>query len=209
MSNAQQIEKRKPGFARRPDHTVTQEALRHRRMQDRRATEALAEQVAVQSATAAAKSLTPKDMAPDLQDLIRERTAESMRLLVTHGPDVNKACLDKAIGGDTTAMAMIIKFCTTSKTTVKLPNAKGRTIEETADSIVAAAACGEMPVEDASSVLKLLEQHSAVTLNGSLVSRLEALTARLNEAKARNLVQADVTIARPVITLEAFLEPQR
>lgn len=199
------VDRKKPGFPRKGGD-VSPVTVRVRNMRDRAAVEAMTEQVAIASATAAAKSLTPKDMEPDLQDLIRERTAESMRLLVTHGPDVIRACIDKAISGDTTAMAMIVKFCTTSKTTVKLPNAKGRTIEETADSIINAAASGEMPVEDASSVLKLLEQHSAVTLNGSLVARLEALTTGLNEAKAVGAVQTDLSLRKPVITWDGFGE---
>jgi hypothetical protein len=199
--------KRKPGYSRKPDGEVTPDALRMRRYQERKSTEAKLPELAAAAAVAAIGVLCPKgDVQDELRELAQRSAAEASRLLMTEGPLVIRAAIDKAKDGDVGAMALLLKHCISSKTTVTLPNAQGRTIEETADSIIAAATAGRMTVDDASMVLKLLEQHSTITLSAGLTARLSALNAQLESARATGVIEASATLQRaPRLSMEDVL----
>jgi hypothetical protein len=202
--------KRKPGFARKPEDAVTPDALRMRRYQERKGLEARLPELASAAAVAAIGVLCPKgDMQDELRELAQRSAAEASRLLMTEGPLVIRAAIDKAKDGDVGAMALLLKHCISTKTTINLPNARGRTIEETADSIIAAASAGEMPVEDASLTLKLLEQHANITLHASLSARLQKLNEQLADARARNVIAPEVTLSRKPIPIEDFVKGVR
>ena len=178
-------------------------------MRDRAAIETMVENTAVAAAGAAARAITPPGLTDEVQQLIASSAEQVTKIIATNGPSIIQALCTRALDGDTNAAALLTKFIVSPKTKIKLDAPQGGTIEEFADSVISQTVAGTLAIEDGEAFLRLAERHSAVTLNGSLVGRLEALTTRLNEAKAQNLVQADVTIARPVITLEAFLEHQQ
>ena len=208
ISNAE-IAKKKRGFARKTGEVpATVEAQRRHR--DRKSMEAKLPELASAAAVAAIGVLCPKgDVQDELRELAQRSAAEASRLLMTEGPLVIRAAIDKAKDGDVGAMALLLKHCISTKTTVNLPNARGKTIEETADSIIAAATAGEMPVNDATMCLQMLAQHSSIILHASLSARLQKLNEQLADARARNVIPAEVRLTREPIPLETFLEMQR
>ncbi len=201
--------KRKPGPPRDPN-AKSESLERVRRFNDRKSMEAKLPELASAAAVAAIGVLCPKgDVQDELRELAQRSAAEASRLLMTEGPLVIRAAIDKAKDGDVGAMALLLKHCISTKTTVNLPNARGRTIEETADSIIAAATAGEMPVDDATMCLKMLAQHSSIILHASLSARLQKLNEQLADARARNVIPAEVRLTREPIPLETFLEMHR
>jgi hypothetical protein len=203
------IAKKRPGSPRKTGD-VPLTVIAQRRHRDRNAREAeiarIAEQVAVTTAGATAKALTPADMSDEVRDLIETAARDVSKLLAVNSAAVVQATIDRALDGDTAAAALLLKHCISAKTKIRLDAPQGATLEEFADSVIAQTVYGTLAIEDGEAFLRLAEKHSAVTLNGSLVSRLEALTTRLNEAKALGAVQADVTLKKPVIAWEQIVE---
>jgi hypothetical protein len=204
----QSVAKKKRGFPRKSGE-VSPVTIRTRNLRDREKIQEMAEQVAVASASAAAKSLTPPSMSDDLRELIESSAAEVSRILATNSPAVIQATIDKAVGGDVGAAALLLKHCISTKTKIKLPVERGDTIESFADSIVAAASAGELSLEDSDAALRLLQRHSEVSLNSGLVQRLASLNAQLADARARNIITEDVTLNRKAIPLEDFVKGVR
>jgi hypothetical protein len=193
--SAPEIAKKKRGIARKTGEVpATVEAQRRHR--DRKSIEAMAESTAVAAASAAAKALTPTDMADDLRELIESSAAEVSRILATNSPAVIQAAIDKAVDGDVGAQALLLRHCISTKTKIKLPIQDGSSIEEFADSLVQAATTGTLSLEDADSALRLLERHSSVTLNAGLTARLSALNAQLESARATGAIEATATLQR-------------
>jgi hypothetical protein len=200
-----EIAKRKPGFARRKGEVpATVEAQRRHR--DRKSIEAMAESTAVAAAGAAARALTPTGLTDEVQQLIADSAEQVTKIIATNGPNIIQALVDRAIGGDTNAAALLTKFIVSPKTKIKLPMQPGSSIEEFADSLVAAATNGTLALEDADAGLRLLERHSAVSLNGSLTARLSALNAQLESARATGLIDASAALQRvPTMQLAEVL----
>jgi hypothetical protein len=201
--------RRKSGTPRKPDNEVSPDALRMRRYQERKTLEAKLPAIAAAAAMAAAGVLAPKADSPfnaELRELAQRSSAETSRLLMTEGPAVVSSCIEQAKAGNMSAAALLLRFCIPDKTTVVLPNARGQTIEAVADSIIQAATAGEMPVQDASLTLKLLQQHSDITLSASLTQRLSALNEQLQIARSTGLIDAQAALQRvPLMAIEEVL----
>ena len=191
----QSVAKKKRGFPRKSGE-VSPVTIRTRNLRDREKIQELAETTAVAAASAAAKSLTPPDMADDLRELIESSAAEVSRILAMNSPAVIQATINKAIEGDVGAAALLLRHCISAKTKIKLPIQDGSSIEEFADSLVHAATSGTLSLEDADSALRLLERHSAVTLNAGLTARLSALNTQLESARATGALEATATLQR-------------
>jgi hypothetical protein len=194
--SAPEIAKKKRGIARKTGEVpATVEAQRRHR--DRKSIEAMAESTAVAAASAAAKALTPTDMADDLRELIESSAAEVSRILATNGPAVISALVDRAVNqGDTNAAALLTRFIVTPKTKIKLPMQQGDSIEDFADRIIAAATTGNLALQDASQALDLIRTHGEISLSAGLTQRLAALNAQLESARATGAIEATATLQR-------------
>jgi hypothetical protein len=204
----QSVAKKKRGFPRKSGE-VSPVTIRTRNLRDREKIQEMAEQVAVASASAAAKSLTPPSMSDDLRELIESSAAEVSRILATNSPAVIQATIDRAIAGDVGAAALLLKHCVSNKTKIKLPIQKGDSIEDFADRIIAAASAGDMALDDADAALRLIRTHGEVSINAGLVQRLAALNEQLARLQASKLIAPDVTLSRKPIPLEDFVKGVR
>jgi hypothetical protein len=156
----------------------------------------MAESTAVAAAGAAARALTPPGLTDEVQQLIASSAEQVTKIIATNGPNIIQALVDRAIGGDTNAAALLTKFIVSPKTKIKLPMQPGSSIEEFADSLVAAATNGTLALEDADAGLRLLERHSAVSLNAGLTARLSQLNEQLSQARATGLIDASAALQR-------------
>jgi hypothetical protein len=187
--------KRKPGPPRDPG-AKSESLERVRRFNDRKSIEAMAESTAVAAAGAAARALTPPGLTDEVQQLIASSAEQVTKIIATNGPNIIQALVDRAIGGDTNAAALLTKFIVSPKTKIRLPMQPGSSIEEFADSLVAAATNGTLALEDADAGLRLLERHSAVSLNAGLTARLSQLNEQLSQARATGLIDASTALQR-------------
>jgi hypothetical protein len=208
MDQAQTVAKRKHGVPRDPSNTRvnTAEVRRHR---DRAKLQEMAEQVAVASASAAAKSLTPPDVSDEIRELIDTSAQEINRILATEGAAVIQSIVNRAKEGDINAASLLAKYLISPKTKIKLPMQQGDSIESFADNIIASATRGELALDDADAALRLLQRHSEVSLNAGLTARLSRLNEQLAEARENNVIDSEVTLSRTPIPLEDFLAMQR
>jgi hypothetical protein len=191
----QSVAKKKPGFPRKSGE-ISPVTVRTRNMRDRAAIETMAENAAVAAAGAAARALTPPGLTDEVQQLIASSAEQVTKIIATNGPNIIQALVDRAIGGDTNAAALLTKFIVSPKTKIKLPMQPGSSIEEFADSLVAAATNGTLALEDADAGLRLLERHSAVSLNAGLTARLSQLNEQLSQARATGLIDASAALQR-------------
>ncbi|GEM_PF-1767013 len=196
-----EVGKRKRGFPRK-NGEVPATVLAQRRHRDRAAKEALAEQALLNATSAAFQAAVPDDSLTDLHEYMASQMQEVSRLLATSGPAVITAMLDKAKQGDTNAAALLLRHLTPAqKTRIKI-DAEGKTLSETADSIVQAAASGAMPLEDAQMALSLLEKHGNVSLTSALTDRLTALQTRVMTAASLTGVELPEVLTN--VAIESF-----
>ena len=201
-----EIAKRKPG-RRSTTPTPSKETLEVRRHRQRQQVVQIAEQTATAAAGAAVKALMPPAIAPEVTAMIEAQTQEAVRLVAANAAGIVQAAVDKCLQGDVGALSLMLKYALpVSKTKIRLPMGPNSSIEEFADSLVKAATDGELAIEDADSALRLLERHSAVTLNASLTARLSALNAQLESARATGLIEPQSGFQRvPTLQVEDVL----
>ncbi len=205
----QSVAKKKRGFPRKSGE-VSPVTVRTRNLRDRVQIQAMAENAAVAAAGAAAKALTPHGVSDEVQKLIAESAEQVSKIIAINGPAVIQALVDRAVNhSDTNAAALLTRYIVSPKTKIKLPIERGDTIESFADRIIAAATTGELALQDASQALDLIRTHGEISLSAGLTARLAKLNEQLADARARNVIPAEVRLTREPIPLETFLEMQR
>lgn len=107
----------------------------------------------------------------------------SMKIMAAAIPQITQAVIQGAMERDPTCLSIAGKWLhnPSQHTTLDMP--KGLTVEESATHIVGSAMQGHLSLRQASEGLNLIEQHSAITLNASLVARIDALKSMLDDLR--------------------------
>lgn len=118
----------------------------------------------------------------------------SMKIMAAAIPQITQAVIQGAMERDPTCLSIASKWLhnPSQHTTLDMP--KGLTVEESATHIVGSALQGHLSLKQASEGLDLIEQHSAITLNASLVARIDALKSMLDDLRLDATKQRVVSI---------------
>lgn len=173
--------KKKGGRKRKTEgEPLGESTLRTRAFQERKRFEAVATEIAQEALAYQLKSLAPTDLPESALENAHEKAQKALEIVINNAEGITQALVDKALGGDIQASQLLInRFLPERKQLLKF-NIKP-TVDQTAHSIVTAAATGQMDADGATKAMALLEKAGAVSLSGAIVDRIHLLQKQIDE----------------------------
>lgn len=177
--------KKKGGRKRKLDgQPLGESTLRTRAFQERKRFESIATEIAQEALTYQLKSLAPTDLPESALENAHAKAQKALEIVINNAEGITQALVDKALGGDIQASQLLInRFLPERKQLLKF-NMKP-TVDQTAHSIVTAAATGQMDADGATKAMALLEKAGAVSVSSAIVDRIHALQRQIEEISAR------------------------
>lgn len=183
--------KKKGGRKRKSEgEPLGESTLRTRAFQERKRFEAVATEIAQEALAYQLKSLAPTDLPETALENAHAKAQKALEIVINNAEGITQALVDKALGGDIQAAQLLInRFLPERKQLLKF-NIQP-TADQTAHSIIKAAATGQMDADGASKAMALLEKAGSVSLSGAIVDRIHSLQQQVNEiAQFREQEQA-------------------
>jgi hypothetical protein len=173
--------KKKGGRKRKSEgEPLGESTLRTRAFQERKRFEAVATEIAQEALAYQLKSLAPTDLPESALENAHEKAQKALEIVINNAEGITQALVDKALRGDIQASQLLInRFLPERKQLLKF-NMKP-TVDQTAHSIVTAAATGQMDADGATKAMALLEKAGAVSLSGAIVDRIHLLQKQIDE----------------------------
>ena len=173
--------KKKGGRKRKLDgQPLGESTLRTRAFQERKRFESIATEIAQEALTYQLKSLAPTDLPESALENAHAKAQKALEIVINNAEGITQALVDKALRGDIQASQLLInRFLPERKQLLKF-NMKP-TVDQTAHSIVTAAATGQMDADGATKAMALLEKAGAVSLSGAIVDRIHLLQKQIEE----------------------------
>lgn len=173
--------KKKGGRKRKLDgQPLGESTLRTRAFQERKRFESVATEIAQEALTYQLKSLAPTDLPESALENAHSKAQKALEIVINNAEGITQALVDKALKGDIQASQLLIsRFLPERKQLLKF-NMKP-TVDQTAHSIVTAAATGQMDADGATKAMALLEKAGAVSLSGAIVDRIHLLQKQIEE----------------------------
>ena len=173
--------KKKGGRKRKLDgQPLGESTLRTRAFQERKRFESIATEIAQDALAYQLKSLAPTDLPESALENAHAKAQKALEIVINNAEGITQALVDKALGGDIQASQLLInRFLPERKQLLKF-NMKP-TVDQTAHSIVTAAATGQMDADGATKAMALLEKAGAVSLSGAIVDRIHLLQKQIEE----------------------------
>jgi hypothetical protein len=171
--------KRKGGKPRLPPGAPVADAtLRSRAHRDRKRFETQSVEIAENALMAQIKTLAPNDLPKSVLESAQAKAEAALKLIIDNAEGITQALVNRALEGDIQASQLLIsRFLPERRQLLKFQVKS--TVDQTAHSIVTAAAMGEMDAGEAAKALALLEKAGAVSLSGAIVDRINSLQEQI------------------------------
>lgn len=172
-------QKKKGGKPRLPPGTPIADAtLRSRAHRDRKRFETQSVEIAENALMAQIKTLAPTDLPESVLESAQAKAEAALKLVIDNAEGITQALVDRALQGDIQASQLLIgRFLPERRQLLKFQVKP--TVDQTAHSIITAAATGEMDAAEATKALALLEKAGAVSLSGAIVDRINSLQEQI------------------------------
>ncbi|MBU3547280.1 hypothetical protein [Polynucleobacter sp. MWH-Jannik1A5] len=193
--------KKKGGRKRKADgQPLGESTLRTRAFQERKRFESVATEIAQEALVYQLKSIAPKDLPESALENAHSKAQRALEIVINNAEGITQALVDKALSGDIQASQLLInRFLPERKQLLKFSIQP--TVDQTAHSIVTAAATGQMDADGASKAMALLEKAGSVSLSGAIVDRIYSLQKQIEEISSReaqnNIAQIDIVSTLP------------
>jgi hypothetical protein len=176
--------KKKGGKPRLPPGTPIAEAtLRSRAHRDRKRFETQSVEIAENALMAQIKTLVPADLPESVLESAQAKAEAALKLVIDNAEGITQALVNRALEGDIQASQLLIsRFLPERRQLLKFQVKP--TVDQTAHSIIMAAATGEMDASEAAKALSLLEKAGAVSLSGAIVDRINSLQEQIQRVSA-------------------------
>ena len=171
--------KKKGGKPRLPPGIPVADAtLRSRAHRDRKRFETQSVEIAENALMAQIKTLAPTDLPASVLENAQAKAEAALKLVIDNAEGITQALVNRALDGDIQASQLLIgRFLPERRQLLKFQMKP--TVDQTAHSIVMAAATGEMDASEAAKALSLLEKAGAVSLSGAIVDRINSLQEQI------------------------------
>jgi hypothetical protein len=171
--------KKKGGKPRLPPGTPIADAtVRSRAHRDRKRFETQSVEIAENALMAQIKTLAPTDLPASVLENAQAKAEAALKLVIDNAEGITQALVNRALDGDIQASQLLIgRFLPERRQLLKFQMKP--TVDQTAHSIVMAAATGEMDASEAAKALSLLEKAGAVSLSGAIVDRINSLQEQI------------------------------
>lgn len=172
--------KKKGGKPRLPPGTPIADAtFRSRAHRDRKRFETQSVEIAENALMAQIKTLAPTDLPESVLESAQAKAEAALKLVIDNAEGITQALVDRALQGDIQASQLLIgRFLPERRQLLKFQVKP--TVDQTAHSIITAAATGEMDAAEAAKALALLEKAGAVSLSGAIVDRINSLQEQIH-----------------------------
>lgn len=173
--------KKKSGKPRLPPGSpVAESTLRSRAHRDRKRFDSQSVEIAENALMAQIKTLAPNDLPTSVLESAQAKAEAALKLVIDNAEGITQALVNRALNGDIQASQLLIgRFLPERRQLLKFQ--VKHTVDQTAQSIVLAAATGEMDASEAAKALSLLEKAGAVSLSGAIVDRINSLQDQIHK----------------------------